>query len=235
MTKGKDTLSILWCDNGLTDGAFTHGLISTVIDAPKVGIPTPYVGRIVGNQIGRQRQVAFDAWATQFKTDWVLFIDSDIVLTTEVLRLLWTTADKINRPVVSGVYFVSKQTDGTLSLPMPALFLEGENEFSIQHVHPLPKNKIIDVDCAGLGLVLLHKSVIIKLKEKYPNESMFAEQEGLGDQYVSEDIVFFRKLKGAGIKVVAHTGAIVSHMKRFAMNSDYYEMYWSAEKEKNNE
>jgi hypothetical protein len=56
---------------------------------------------------------------------------------------------------------------------------------------------------------------------------MFAEQEGIGDEYVGEDIVFFRKLKEAGVPLYAHTGALVRHMKRFSLDVDYYGLYWS--------
>ena len=57
---------------------------------------------------------------------------------------------------------------------------------------------------------------------------MFAEEEGVGEKYISEDIVFFRKLKKAGIKIYAHTGAVVQHMKRFSFDVNYYNVYWDA-------
>ena len=73
----------------------------------------------------------------------------------------------------------------------------------------------------------MHKSVIPALRAKFPDQSLFAEQEGIGDKFVGEDIVFFRKLKEAGIPLHAHTGALVRHMKRFSLDVDYYGLYWS--------
>lgn len=110
--------------------------------------------------------------------------------------------------------------------PMPAVFND-ISEFQIQYLHPLPENQVVEIDNAGLGLCLMHKSVVEKLREMFPNQSVFAEQEGIGEQYVSEDIVFFRKLKLAGVKVHAHTGALVKHMKRFALDVNYYKMWWN--------
>jgi hypothetical protein len=144
----------------------------------------------------------------------------------EVVAKLWDAADKINRPVVSGTYFISKENEGTLAKPYPALFYDVD-EFSIQHVHPLPPNELIKVDSAGFGFVLMHKSIIPKMREKFPNQSMFAEQENVGDKYVGEDIVFFRKMQQSGIPLHAHTGALVKHIKRFSLDMDYYAMYWS--------
>ena len=223
-----ETLSIGWCDNGMVDGKFAEGLMYTTITAPTRKLGVHNAIRVQGNQIGRQRQALLDMWYDHVKTDWLLWVDSDIVLTLDVLEMLWKTADKTARPVVSGVYFISKQMESSLMQPMPALFNETGDEFSIRYIHPLPANEIIEVDNAGLGLTLMHRSVVPLLRQKFPDESMFAEVENLGEKFVGEDIVFFRKLKAAGVKVHAHTGARVKHMKRFAYDDSYYSLYWSA-------
>jgi GT2 family glycosyltransferase len=181
---------------------------------------------VQGNQIGRQRQVAFDKWADDIKTDWILWVDSDIYLTVDVMKKIWQAADKELRPIVSGVYFISKENEGSVMRPFPCIF-KNISEFEIQYIHPLPKDKIVEVDSAGMGFVLMHKSIVPKLRAKYPNQSMFAEQEGLGEKFVGEDIVFFRKVRAAGIPVHAHTGALVRHMKRFSLDVDYYALYWN--------
>jgi hypothetical protein len=228
----KGTLAIGWCDNGNTDGKFTEGVVSVALQCANNGIELTHSMRVQGNQIGRQRQVLFDYWADQIKSDWLLWIDSDIVVSMEVVAKLWDAADKINRPVVSGTYFISKEHEGTLAKPFPALFYDVD-EFSIQHVHPLPDNELIKVDSAGFGFVLMHKSIIAPMREKFPDQSMFAEQENVGDRYVGEDIVFFRKMQAAGIPLHAHTGALVKHIKRFSLDYSYYALYWAHEHLKN--
>ena len=120
----KGTLAIGWCDNGNTDGKFTEGVVSVALQCANNGIQLTHSMRVQGNQIGRQRQVLFDYWADQVKTDWLLWIDSDIVVSMEVVAKLWDAADKINRPVVSGTYFISKENEGTLAKPFPALFYD---------------------------------------------------------------------------------------------------------------
>jgi len=228
MVSNKDTLTIAWCDGGMTDGKFTQGLVYTILDAQAAGINIKNFGRCAGNQIGRQRQVVFDGWADNFQTDWLLWVDSDVVLTLDILKKLWEAKNKVIRPVVSGIYFISKSPEGELSAPMAQVFNDVD-EFTIQHIHPLPENEVIKVDCAGMGLVLMHKSIVPKLREAYPQQSMFAEQEGLEGRYVSEDIVFFRKLKAVGVPVYAHTGAIAQHMKRFNFDYNYYAMWWNSQ------
>ena len=223
----KETVALAWCDGGLVDGRFMDGLLLAIMNAPKLGMRIVNKIRVNGNQIGRQRQVLFDNWADVTKTDWLLWVDSDIVVTPDSLKLIWDSADKVSRPVVSGTYFVSKENERSLMQPFPALFKEGSNKHELQIIHPLPKNELIKVDSAGFGFLLMHKSIVPKLREVSPNYSLFAEEEGVGDKYISEDIVFFRKLKATGIDLYAHTGAVVQHMKRFSLDINYYNLYWN--------
>lgn len=227
--KSKGTLTLAWCDNGMVDGKFAESMVALALQAPANGIEVTHSARVAGNQIGRQRQALFDYWADNIKTDWILWVDSDIVLEVRHVLELLEAADAQKRPIVSGVYFISKQSEGTLGNPMPAIFTE-VTENSIRHVHPLPEDELIKIDSAGMGFVLMHKSIVPKLREVFPNQSLFAEVEALGDKYVGEDIVFFQKVKKAGIPVYAWTGALVKHMKRFSFDIDYYNMYWGVEK-----
>jgi hypothetical protein len=224
-----DTVALGWCDNGTTDGKFTEGLATAIIAGPSNGMTINTSIRVQGNQIGRQRQALFDHWADKLKTDWLLWVDSDIVLNLEAMKLLWQTADKINRPVVSGVYFISKENEGTLMRPFPVLF-DNVSEYEIKYHHPLPDNKVIKVDCAGFGFVLMHKSIVSKMREANPGKGMFMETgDGIDDHFIGEDIIFFRRMQKAGVPLHAHTGAIVKHMKRFSLDYDYYALYWTNE------
>lgn len=222
--ENKGTLAIGWCDNGNTDGKFTEGLVYTIVGGD---LPVHSALRVQGNQIGRQRQTLFDVWLDETDFDWLLWVDSDIQLTKEVLNKLWATADKDERPVVTGVYFISKENEQSTMMPMPAVFNFTDDEHKIQYLHPLPKSSIVKVDCAGFGLVLMHRSAGLKLRAHHAPRKTFFNETGVGEEFISEDIHFFRALKEADVPVHAHTGALVKHMKRFALDLNYYIMYWN--------
>lgn len=225
----KDTVTIGWCDNGTTDGKFTEGIAGALVSGPGLGMPFHTTIRVQGNQIGRQRQILFDHWADKIKSDWLLWVDSDIFLNPDALKKLWQTADKINRPVVSGVYFISKENEGSLMSPFPCLFND-VSEYQIQYLHPLPNNEVVKVDNAGFGFVLMHKSIVPKMRKAHAGKGMFMETgDGQDDHFIGEDIIFFRRMKAAGIPLHAHTGAIVQHIKRFNLDFNYYAMYWTME------
>jgi hypothetical protein len=223
----KETITIGWCDGGMVEGRFADGIINTIMTCDKQNINFVNKLRVNGNQIGRQRQVLFDKWADDIKSDWLLWVDSDIVLTPTVFKTIWETADKLSKPVVTGVYFVSKENEQSLMQPFPAIFNEGSTEHELVIIHPLPDNQVIKVDSAGFGLTLMHKSIIDPIRAVEPGYSLFGEKEGLGNKYISEDIVFFRKLKKAGIPLHAHTGATVQHLKTFSFDKNYYNLYWN--------
>ena len=224
----EESISFAFCDSGTVDAKFMSGVLNTIFWARENKINIVGKIRVMGNQIGRQRQNVFDTWADKYKTDWLLWIDSDIVLTPEAFKLVWDTADKDTRPVVSGLYFVSKEIENSLMEPMPAVFKENKNKYELEILDPIPYNQVIEIDSTGFGFLLMHKSIISKIRKENPDYSLFAEEEGLGEKYVSEDIVFCRKLKKTGIKIYAHTGATVQHMKRFSLDVNYNNVYWNA-------
>lgn len=230
MIKETETVTIGWCDNGLVDGKFAESVTGMLLAAPNNGMKISHTIRVAGNQISRQRQRLLDHWYDTNLSDWMLWVDSDIVLNIDSLYLLWHAADSETAPAVTGVYFISKEPEGTTMRPFPCIFRDLEGT-AIEYLHPLPEMELIDCDLAGFGILMMHRSVVEKMRQALPNEGFFNEQVGSGkdDEFVGEDIIFFRKMKKAGIQLKAHTGALVKHMKRFSLDFGYYALYWSME------
>lgn len=223
----KETITLGWCDGGSVEGRFANGIANTIIEAPKMKINIVNTIRVNGNQIARQRQALFDYWADLSKSEWLLWVDSDIIIDHNVVKMLWDVADKKTKPIVSGTYFVSSQNEQSLMEPFPALYEETGNEFQTKVIHPLPHNKVIPVDVAGFGLMLMHRSIIKPVRDASDGYSVFGEKQNPGTKFVSEDVAFCRYVKKAGIQLYAHTGAVVPHMKTFSFDKNYYNIYWS--------
>jgi GT2 family glycosyltransferase len=222
MHSKNEAVALGWCDNGMADGKFAEGITITMLQYPDL---ITGVVRAQGNQIARQRQTLMDEWYTRNDTDWLLWVDSDIVLTPQVFKTLWDVADKATKPIVVGTYFISKESEQSMMAVFPCLFTDTDDEWNLKYVHPLPDNQVVKVDAAGMGLTLMHRSVVTRLREKFPDESVFTEIL-MPDKFVGEDIAFFRHVKQVGIPVYAHTGATVKHMKRFALDENYYHNFW---------
>jgi hypothetical protein len=136
--------------------------------------------------------------------------------------------------MVSGIYFIAKDSDGSLPIPMPVIF-DNVDKHTVKYHHPLPKDSVIKMDCAGMGLVLIHKSVVEKLRAMYGDKHfMFAEDNSVGEEFIGEDISFFRKCSAAEIPLYAHTGAVAKHMKTTAWDMDLYTLYWNSKNQSSN-
>lgn len=225
MINKEETLSIGWIDNGNTDGKFTEQMLFTTLMAPNHGVKIDQFIRVSGNQIARQREDLIRIWKNQMPSDWLLWVDSDIGLSMATLKILYDNADKDTVPVLSGLYFISRETEQTLPNPEPCIFYETDDIRKIGPVEPFPENELIPIDSAGMGLVLMHKSIFAKLDKITDGEPYFAEHAGYGKDFISEDISFFRKLRKAGIPIHAHTGALAPHYKRMSLDVNYYLMY----------
>jgi hypothetical protein len=128
----------------------------------------------------------------------------------------------------------------SLPAPLPALFVDGRNDGGAVVAHPLPPNlEEMQVDSAGFGFLLMHRSVIQKLREKCKDLSPFSEINSVSKPFLSEDMAFFKNIKELEIPVYASLKTRLSHIKRFPLDENYYNVFWKAnsagffEKQKN--
>ena len=228
-TVKEETVALVWCDNGNVDGKFMQGVADVLL---KSGVKFEATLRSQGNQIARQRQTVVDYWIDKTKYDWLLWVDSDVVISPEKFKLLWDNKDAKERPMVTGVYFTTDNPEEPLMVPMPTVFSfvnNGDGGFGLSRVHPLPENKLIKVDAAGMGFILMHRSVAEKARTVAPDGQLFMEM-GRGTKFIGEDIFFFALCDKAEVPLYAHTGATAPHMKRFSFDEHYYKAFFGGVK-----
>lgn len=229
----QESIALVWCDNGMTDGKFMQGVTDVLL---KSGVNFSTTLRSQGNQIARQRQIVVDYWYDKTDYEWLLWVDSDVVISPEKFRLLWDNRDAEKRPMVTGVYFTTDNPEEPLMVPMPTVFSFVNNEeggFGLSRVHPLPENKLIKVDAAGMGFILMHRSIVPKVREVAPDGQVFMEM-GRGSKFIGEDIFFFALCDKAEVPLHCHTGALAPHMKRFSFDEYYYQAFFGSLDKKNN-
>lgn len=219
----EETLAIAWCDSGMVDGKFMQGVTDVMLHG---GAKVKTTLRTTGNQIGRQRETVVKYWYENNKSDWLLWVDSDVVLSPDNFKKLWDKRDAEERPILTGVYFTTDTPEEPLMIPLPTLFefeVKG-NEVAIKRIHPLPKDKFMKVGAAGMGFVLMHRNVVTRILEVLPNTPLFTEV-GVGKRFMGEDIFFFSLCDRANIPVWCDTSATVPHMKRFSFDVNYYDAF----------
>jgi hypothetical protein len=224
-----ETVSIAWCDNGMVDGKFMQGVTDVMLHS---GVKFATTLRSQGNQIARQRDKVINYWYDNNKSDWLFWVDSDVVVSPDTFNILWESKDATERPIVSGVYFTTDQPEEPLMTPLPTLFnfVNTETAVGVSRIHPMPKNQLIKIGAAGMGFVLMHRSVVDRIREVIPEAPLFSDI-GHGKNFLGEDIYFFALCDKAEIPVYAHTGATAPHMKRFSFDEHYYNAFMGAQSE----
>ncbi len=97
----QETVSIAWCDNGNVDGKFMQGVVDVLL---KSGVKFETSLRSQGNQIARQREKVINYWYDENKSDWLLWVDSDVVISVDKFKQLWDNKDANERPIVTGIW-----------------------------------------------------------------------------------------------------------------------------------
>jgi hypothetical protein len=197
----------------LVHGQFAASISDLIISKD---MPITSVMQTAGSQISLLRQYTITKWINEYEEDWILILDSDIVAYREKIKVLWDVVQSTDIKIISGLYFIDKF--GKLQ---PALFNKGtENEF-MTPIYPIPENKLIKVDYAGMGCILIHRDIIKQIVDRLKTNILFRE-DYINNQMVGEDTYFFKMVKDAGIQLYAHTGAHVDHIKTYKLNIDHY-------------
>jgi hypothetical protein len=218
----QESVAIAWCDNGMVDGLFAQGICDVTL---KSGVTFGTALRSNGNQIARQRDTLMTYWYDQTDHEWLLWVDSDVVISVEGFLKLWNHKDKDKHPMVTGVYFTTSEPEVSLMDPRPTVFNFAEREdggLGLLKVHPLPKDKFMKVDAAGMGYILMHRSVVTKLREQFGDDVRFFAEQGKGEAFIGEDIYFFALCAKANIPLWCDTSVVAPHMKRFSFDVNYY-------------
>lgn len=142
------------------------------------------------------------------KAEWLLMIDNDIVPPDNILDMI-NSGKKIVSAIVMGM------TDG---VPHPLAMKKRKNGLYsmvnlMEYYKEKRKNGLIEVDGAGTGCLLIHRSVLEKMKTNWFRFQY--TKEGL-IKY-SEDYSFSQKAKKLGYKIYVNTNFMCEHYKKIGL------------------
>jgi hypothetical protein len=163
------------------------------------------------------------------EADWLWFVDSDMVFEPDTLERLLQYADPDKAPIVGGLCFGFDE-----GRVVPTLYdLVGEDDgIGVVRYNMWPPDAMFQVAATGTGCILIHKSVLEKVRDFMPESRpgqvgfnqaypWFQEMEHEG-QPVGEDITFCWRAGIAGVPVYVNTAVHIGHVKQQLLSIDAY-------------
>ncbi|CAB4148978.1 hypothetical protein UFOVP637_10 [uncultured Caudovirales phage] len=224
--KSAHKVSIGSCDPGTVNGAFAYRLIQLAqARSARLG---PFV-RVKGSGLlSKQRNRVVKQFLDGTKSDWLLLIDSDEQLTLEAFDKLLETAHDKERPVVAGLVFAGFGIEGApYPKPVPAIFQDAPEGFL--PLYKYDKDSVFEIDAAGTGCLLIHRSVLEKMREtadKNQGTDWCWFWDGPVDgNWIGEDLLFCRRIRALGFPIYVNTGAILPHQKSYWLDERHHQLW----------
>lgn len=145
-------------------------------------------------------------------SEWLWFVDTDMVVNSKTLPALLENADPDEMPVVGALCCVVHDNKVMASVYQTGKHPE-DGKFAFQYVEQYPENTLLRVDGTGCGCLLIHRSVFEKIDAVDANPGLWFSEMVIEGRQIGEDLSFCMRLALAEIPVFVHTGIQVGHMK----------------------
>jgi hypothetical protein len=165
----------------------------------------------------------------QGTAEWLWLVDTDMGFRPDILERLIDAADPAERPVMGALCFGMRMAEsdgfgGFRSLPFPVLYdwaMDSDGAVGFSTRLDYSPNTVTRVAGTGAACLLIHRSAITKLVERYPN-GVFDQTRYPNGKPVSEDLSFCWRLTQAEIPIFVHTGVQTTHCKTVWVSEDTY-------------
>ena len=152
--------------------------------------------------------------------DVFITIDSDIVFIPEQIFDLLEDVQRVETPVVSGVYMMEDREHYACVEKWDTDYFAEHGTFQFLKPSDVGNRKYLTCAYAGMGFFACRRGVIENLKYPYfhyPLQEVQAKDGTLMRDMMSEDVAFCRNLYDAGYRVCVNTSLRVGHEKTLAI------------------
>ena len=181
----------------------------------------PFMIRCDSGGLIEARNLAVRRFLDETDHEWLWFVDTDMGFQPDAVYSLLDVADPTERPVVGALCFALRETHydgfgGCRVMPAPTLYSvarnpEGHMGFAVRWTYP--ENTLVQVAGTGAAFLLIHRSVLEKLRADH-GDHWFDQVRYQDGRLLSEDLSFCYRLGSAGVPVFVHTGVKTTHHKQ---------------------
>lgn len=172
-----------------------------------------FVGMEISSLIYEARN-SFAKKAINTKVDFVLWLDSDMVFSADLLKRMLRHMEE-GKDIVSGIYFRRRPPFS------PVLFKKLSHELlengkKWEGYDDYPKDSVFEIDGAGFGCMMIRTSVLLDMALNCAN--WFEPQEGFG-----EDLSFCLRAKELGYKIFCDSSIKCGHIGQLTVDESVWE------------
>lgn len=195
---------------------FTESLVRLLEQERRIGAK---IDRQSGVNVSHGRNWVVEAFLDRTEHEWLLTLDSDMAFGADLIDRLLAVADPVERPVVAGLYF--GHTDG---IPYPHMYRQFPDPSDPDRVHSVRlieyQKGLVEVDGTGAGCMLIHRSVLEKIRAaKFdPAFPWYQETSEINGQPTGEDITFCLRVRKVGHPVYVDTRIVCGHVKEIVID-----------------
>lgn len=158
--------------------------------------------------------------------EWALMLDADMTFAPDTLERLIAVADQNALPVVGGLCFGGGRS-GTVTPTMYRIErgIDGCTAPTIGVIEEWPDGGLIRVDATGAACLLMHRSILEKIRAAYPTVTPWFFTGIHADTEFGEDFGFCLRVAAVGAQVHVHTGVQCGHSKRHILDITDFDAY----------
>jgi len=178
-----------------------------------------------GGLLSRGRNELVAGFMENTDAEWLLILDADEQLGLDAFDKLIDSVHDTDRPIMAGLYFGAWPGE-YYPTAMPLIFKSVPDSTSFLPIVDYPTDQIIEVDSAGTGCLMVHRSVFEAFRAESTvhegkNWCWFRDMPVNGDWF-SEDHFFCARAKELGYTIHANTGVVLPHRKRFWLTEKHH-------------
>jgi hypothetical protein len=213
--KDTDRVTIGICSPGYVVTDFLTSLLDVARSQKQLG---QFISLQGSGVISRLRNQVVATFLDKTKDEWLLQIDTDQRFTVDTFKKLLAAADEKERPIVSGVVHGGWEVGEPYLEPVPCIFKLGTDN-GLFAIHEYPEDSIIEIDAAGTGAILVHRSVFERFRKEADQTHQgdkwgYYQDMPLHNEWVGEDLLWCIRARSFGYKLYAHTGVQMEHQRK---------------------
>lgn len=182
----------------------------------RIAVGGGHLANSSGANITNARNEIVEAFLDRHDADWLLFLDTDMTFEPNIVDRLVESAHPKERPIVGALCFSLQ--DGWRAAPT-LYVIRDDNR--IGRMSTIPGGVVRAL--TGTGCLLIHRTVLVALRERFPKPYQWFREEAYGDLPIGEDITFCLRAEASGFPVHVDTAIECGHEKPFVVDRQMWE------------